>query len=203
MDPQSAERSDSSEFGKPPVSYVDDEARKRDGDLMVRVQSGDAAAFGEIFDRYQNIVYQIAFRHLRDPLLSEDLAQVVFLKVWKSPESFRGGLFFAWIARVTRNCAVDELRRRKGTAEMFEMTAVSASPYERVAAEMDVQQLYSALRRLSVDKRSLIELNFFSCLTHKEIAAHTALPLGTVKTRIRAGLHALQLSLRESSASPI
>jgi RNA polymerase sigma-70 factor, ECF subfamily len=173
------------------------------GRLMARIRDRDVAAFETIYDAYHRLVYGIALRMLGDSAAAEDLTQAVFLKVWSSPESFASGNFGAWISRVTRNRALDVLRSRAVRAE-DEMPAdipIEGSIDEVVFARIDGDRVRTALATLPSEQRSLIELGFFGGVTHEEIARRTSTPLGTVKTRIRAGLRRLRAALEPGVAS--
>jgi RNA polymerase sigma factor (sigma-70 family) len=168
--------------------------------LMGRVRRRDAAAFEAVYDAFYRLVYGIAIRMLGETMAAEDLTQAVFLKVWSSPDAFAGGNFSAWIARVTRNRALDVLRSRSARAE-GEMPAdvpVDSELAEAVFARLDGERVRNALARLPEEQRQPIELGFFGGITHEEIAKRTATPLGTVKTRIRAGLKKLRTELQGS-----
>ncbi len=167
---------------------------------MARVRERDVTAFEAVYDGFHRLVYGIALKMLGDPSAAEDLAQAVFLKVWSSPEAFGGGNFGAWIARVTRNRALDALRSR-ATRPETEMPAdipLEGSLDESVFARLDGERVRSALAALPDEQRRPIELGFFGGMTHDEIARRSELPLGTVKTRIRAGLKKLRVSLEGS-----
>lgn len=157
-------------------------------------------AFEAVYDGFHRLVYGIAFKMLGDATAAEDLAQAVFLKVWSSPDAFGGGNFGAWIARVTRNRALDVLRSR-ATRPETEIPAdipLDGSLDETVFARLDGERVRSALAGLPEEQRTPIELGFFGGMTHDEIARSSELPLGTVKTRIRAGLKRLRVTLEES-----
>jgi RNA polymerase sigma-70 factor, ECF subfamily len=169
---------------------------------MARVRERDVTAFEAVYDGFHRLVYGIAFKMLGDLSAAEDLAQAVFLKVWSSPEAFGGGNFGAWIARVTRNRALDVLRSH-ATRPETEMPAdipLEGSLDETVFARLDGERVRRALAALPDEQRTPIELGFFGGMTHDEIARRSELPLGTVKTRIRAGLKKLRVSLEGSVA---
>src|SRR5664279_2386732 len=84
-----------------------------DGNALIqRMVSGDFSAFEELYDLHHRLVYGIAVRMLERPALAEDLTQEVFTKIWTDPSAFRGGNLAGWIARMTRNKAIDLLRTR-------------------------------------------------------------------------------------------
>ena len=165
--------------------------------LMARVCQRDAQAFERLYDAFNRLVHGIAVRMLGDATAAEDLTQAVFLKVWSAPQAFRGGNFGAWIARVTRNRALDMLRSRatRSESEMPADLPEEESLDDVVFARIDGKQVRSALMHLPEDQRTLIELGFFGGITHEEIARRTSTPLGTVKTRIRSGLRKLRTEL--------
>lgn len=167
------------------------------GVLLHRVAERDAAAFETLYDGHYRLVYGIALRMLADALAAEDVVQAVFLKVWSSPDGFRGGNFGAWLARITRNACVDILRRRRLIlVETLASDAAVERPIDdEVFARIATQVVRRAVAALPEGERRLIELGFFGGITHEEIARRTATPLGTVKTRIRAGLRRLRTTL--------
>jgi RNA polymerase sigma-70 factor (ECF subfamily) len=168
---------------------------------MARVRNRDVAAFEVIYSSYHRLVYGIALKMLLDAMAAEDLTQVVFLKVWSSPDSFSSGNFGAWIARVARNRALDVLRSRASHGEGGELPVdlpVEVVLDDTVFARLDAANVRRALDTLPAEQRAPIELGFFGGVTHEEIARRTSTPLGTVKTRIRAGLRKLRSALEAS-----
>jgi RNA polymerase sigma-70 factor (ECF subfamily) len=165
---------------------------------MERVRTRDVRAFEALYDGYHRLVFGIGLRMLSDPMQAEDLTQAVFMKLWTAPDAFHGGSFVAWLARVARNRALDMLRARAARPETelpcLEMPMDGALDDE-VAARLDAARVRAALASLPAEQRELIELGFFGGITHQELARRTGTPLGTVKTRIRAGLRALRKAL--------
>jgi RNA polymerase sigma factor (sigma-70 family) len=169
---------------------------------MERVRERDVAAFESIYDSYHRLVHGIALKMLQDTMAAEDLTQAVFLKIWSAPEAFAGGNFGAWISRVARNRALDMLRSRtlRAEGEMPLDVPLEETLHDTVFAMIDGARVRTALATLPDDQRQPIELGFFGGVTHEEIARRTATPLGTVKTRIRAGLRKLRSSLETNVA---
>jgi RNA polymerase sigma-70 factor (ECF subfamily) len=170
------------------------------GELMARLRMRDADAFEAIYDGYHRLVYGIALRILGETGAAEDVTQAVFLKIWSSPELFRGGNFSAWIVRVARNRSLDALRSRTTRAESALPDSVpEIDAIEDVAfAHIDAAKVRTALASLPDDQRNPIEMGFFGGITHEEIARRTGVPLGTIKTRIRTGLRRLRSALDEA-----
>ena len=178
----------------PPPSTDDDAS------LLALVQRGDEPAMAALFDRYSKVVYSVALRVLRDPASAEDVLQEIFMKIWRTPDSFiatRGSLG-GWLAVVSRNRSIDRLRRKRPMESVEDIGL--ASPFN-LADEAERNIMIGKAREvivlLPVDQRKTLEMAFFDGLTHSEIAEMTGDPLGTVKTRIRSAL----LTLRKAFQS--
>ena len=165
--------------------------------LMERVRARDADAFEALYDAHHRLVYGVALRMLGDAAGAEDITQAVFIKVWSSPELFRGGNFGAWIVRITRNRALDVLRSRatRNEGELPEAMPETESIEDVAFARIDAARVRAALAELPGEQREPIELGFFNGITHEEIARRSGIPLGTIKTRIRSGLRKLRTTL--------
>jgi RNA polymerase sigma-70 factor (ECF subfamily) len=169
-------------------------------ELMRRIVDGDFAAFEELYDKHCHLVYGIAVRMVERAALAEDLTQDVFTKIWTDPLAFRGGNLVGWIARVTRNRAIDLMRtsaiRLEG--ELPETLRFERFTDDEVFARLDSEAVRLAIDALPETQRTLILMGFFGGLTHEQMARKTGVPLGTVKTRIRTGLHKMRSVLAES-----
>jgi RNA polymerase sigma-70 factor, ECF subfamily len=166
-----------------------------DASLVAAIRNGDEAAMAQLYDRYSGVVYSVALRVLGDTGAAEDILQEVFMQIWRSPDMFdasRGSLA-GWLAVIARNRAIDSLRKRRPEAEITEVI-VSVEPdlVRGVEWSRTIEKIRGALGSMLPPQRSALEMSFFEGLTHSEIAAKTGEPLGTIKTRIRAGLLALR-----------
>ena len=166
-----------------------------DTELLSRVGQGDENAMETVFRRYSGPVYSVALRVLHDSGQAEDLLQEIFLQLWRKPAAFvqgRGSLG-AWLVVVTRNRAIDLLRRRKLTDSVDDVVLASpinvADDAERNAM---MEKVRGVLSNLPQEQRKSLELAYFEGLSHTEIASRTGDPLGTVKTRIRQALISLR-----------
>lgn len=149
----------------------------------------------ELYDRYSPVVYAVALRVLGDTMAAEDVLQEVFLQLWRNPGAFdaaRGSLG-AWLAVISRNRAIDALRKRKPETDI-EDVVVSVAP--DLASEADrsraAEKVRGLLGAMPQSQRKALEMAYFQGLSHSEIANKTGEPLGTIKTRIRAGLITLR-----------
>ncbi|HEY8315134.1 MAG TPA: sigma-70 family RNA polymerase sigma factor [Candidatus Baltobacteraceae bacterium] len=153
----------------------------------------DPSAFELLYARYRPLVFGTALRVLRNPIEAEDVVQTIFLKAWLKPAAFRGGNIESWLTTVSKNCAIDVLRKRRHElgAIPIEMLRSSASAYdveEAAILAVRVDRVRQAVSTLRSDQREVVMASFFDGDSHENIARTTALPLGTVKTRIRSGL---------------
>jgi RNA polymerase sigma-70 factor (ECF subfamily) len=157
----------------------------------------DAAAFEALYDGFHRLVYGVALRILNETGAAEDVTQSVFLKLWSSPGLFQGGNFAAWIVRVTRNRSLDIVRSKafNTDSELPEGLTESQGLEEIALAHLEASRVRAALAQLPEDQRKPIEMGFFEGVTHEEMARRTGVPLGTIKTRIRSGLHKLRMVL--------
>ncbi len=159
------------------------------------MKGGDQSALAELYDRHSSIVYAVALRVLGDAAAAEDVLQEVFLQLWRKPAAFdaaRGNLG-VWLAVITRNRAIDALRKRKPETDI-EDVIVSVAPdlagdADRARASLRVREVLGAMPAL---QRTALEMAYFEGMSHSEIAVKTGEPLGTIKTRIRAGLMTLR-----------
>ena len=167
--------------------------------LMQRLARGEIGGFEMFYDAYHRLVYGIGLRLVGDVATAEDLTQGVFLKVWMNPAAYRGGSLVSWLARVARNAALDVLRQRpvQSDAEIPADVPLDAALEDEVFANLDAQRVRTALARLPATERIPIEMGFFDGKTHRTVANEIGVPLGTVKTRIRAGLHRLRNALAD------
>lgn len=166
-----------------------------DAMLVSAIRSGDEQAMEQLYERYSPVVYSVALRVLGDTAAAEDVLQEVFMQLWRRPDVFdasRGSLP-GWLAVIARNRAIDSLRKRRPESDITEVV-VAVEPDLASGAEWSrvLEKVRGALRGMPALQRSALEMAFFEGLTHIEIAEKTGEPLGTVKTRIRAGLMTLR-----------
>jgi RNA polymerase sigma-70 factor (ECF subfamily) len=148
-----------------------------------------------LYDRYSSIVYAVGLRVLGDTDAAEDVLQEVFIQLWRNPQVFDAsrGKLGAWLAVITRNRAIDSLRKWRPETDISDVV-VSVEPEMAGDAERSraMEKVRGTLGGMPAAQRSVLEMAYFEGLTHTEIAARTGEPLGTIKTRIRAGLMALR-----------
>jgi RNA polymerase sigma-70 factor (ECF subfamily) len=174
--------------------------------LLQMINQQDAEALELLYDRHAPAVFGLLLRVTRNVESAEELLQDTFWQVWQKAEQYKGtGTVAAWLLRIARNKALDELRRQRSrllshcaTLDAFEH--LSQPDYEQL--EYQVEQVWSrqyiaqALEHIPLEQRLCLELVYFGGLSHREIAEQTNTPLGTVKTRVRVGLDKVERMLR-------
>jgi RNA polymerase sigma-70 factor (ECF subfamily) len=169
--------------------------------LIDRIVARDPSAVGELYDRHGRLLYGLILRILRDRSEADEVLRDVFVLVWTRAETYNPaiGVPVAWLVRLARNRAIDRLRAnsvRSRAVESAMLPPVSADNPESGARRSEQQRTVArALDELPNDQRELIEEAYFLGLSQSELAARHQLPLGTVKTRMRAGLQALRQKL--------
>src|SRR6204780_4824893 len=163
--------------------------------MVTALKAGDQSAVAQLYDRYFSVVYAVALRVLGDTGAAEDVLQEVFLQLWRNPSAFdaaRGSLG-SWLAVITRNRAIDSLRKRRPETDI-EDVVLSVSPDLAGEAELAraSQKVRGVMGEMTPVQRSALEMAYWEGMSHSEISDKTGEPLGTVKTRIRSGLIALR-----------
>jgi RNA polymerase sigma-70 factor, ECF subfamily len=168
--------------------------------LLQQIAGGDRDAFRRFYDRYATLAFTFALRLLGSQSDAEDLVQEVFLQVWRQAQTYSAerGSPEAWLITITRSRAIDKLRslRRRDMVTLSPDEPLRGTggaqmehPTQASEAKLTVQ---GVLARLPEAQRLVLELAYFDGLTQSEIAARVGEPLGTVKTRMRAGLERLR-----------
>ncbi len=182
---------------------------RSDNALLAAVARGEHGAFAELYDRYSYLAVAVAVRIINDHGAAEDAVQTAFLSIWRRAGSFRSGSgsVRGWLLTIVRNAAVDRRRGRHGRAfrdspldeAAFWLATDDNETFDAVAALGEAERIRAALQTLPSGQRAAIELAYFRGLSHQEIAEWTGTPLGTVKGRMRLGLHKLRASLADLS----
>src|SRR5881296_1581873 len=180
-------------------------AHATDVEVMLEVAGGSEEALAVLHRRFARLVFGLALQAL-DRAAAEDIVQDVFLAVWRNAATFdpQRGSVRAWVLQIAHFRVLNELRRRSRQPELeadpeghvlASLSAPDPGPAEAAAAEHRRATLQSAVDDLPPPQRQAIRLAFLHDLTHEQVAAELGLPLGTAKTRIRAGLQKLRGAL--------
>jgi RNA polymerase sigma-70 factor (ECF subfamily) len=143
------------------------------------------------------VAYGLALRILRDPALAQDAVQDAFLGAWRTAAAFdaRRGTAQTWLLTLVHRRAVDVVRReeRRRTDPLDDAPVASGeSTEEEVSVREQRRAVQAALAQLPADQREVLELSYYGGLTQTELAERLGIPLGTVKSRVFAGLARLR-----------
>jgi RNA polymerase sigma-70 factor (ECF subfamily) len=176
-----------------------------DVDLVAAIARGDRDAFRAFYDAYAGRLLAYVRALGRERNAAEDVVQEVFLAVWRKAGSYRPerGDVAGWLYTITRNRLVDRWRRKGGVVEQeeFDFDALAARDRGAEGRVVDLS-VRKALAGLAREQREALELAYFGGLTYEETAERLALPLGTLKSRIRAGLARMRSFLAEREPTP-
>jgi RNA polymerase sigma factor (sigma-70 family) len=176
---------------------------------LISTPDGDLA-LAELYDRYGKVAYGLAYRVLQNSSLAEDAVQEAFLTVWRTAGTYirERGKPSTWLLTVVHRRAVDivrreQLRRMPPPAEVPAATAAATPTADEEAVVRDRRRaVQQALRQLPADQREALELAYYGGLTQSQLASQLGVPLGTVKSRMFAGLRRLGDLLREAGLEP-
>ena len=183
--------------------------------LLARAGLGDRAAFATLYERTSSHLFAVVLRINRDRAQAEDILQEVYVNVWRAASSFDAAQSqpLTWLTSITRNRAIDSLRRQQ-TQPRMRVAAASADgsesedddvydsvaddapgPLELLSRAADARSLAACIDKLSATQRQSLALAFFQGLSHGEVAVQMGQPLGTIKSWLRRSLVALKSCL--------
>ena len=172
-------------------------------ELLGLVIRGDKEALSALYDRFSRQVYSLALRMVENQSLAEEVTQDVFMTVWTRGSTYRSdrGGFSSWLLSVAHNRCIDELRKRRRRAKLAtisidEMRVDPSTGGDEVLLavlqRLDRETIVEALNQLPPPQKQVIVMAYFQGLTQSEISDVLGSPLGTVKTRMRLGLHKMR-----------
>lgn len=175
-----------------------------DEQLLQLISRQDLLAYETLYNRHAQIVYNLLNRIVRDVTTAEELLQETFWQVWqKAGQYAEKGAVAAWLYRIARNKALDQLRREKARPRAmenelgtFDQLALHESAEQTTAERLQRQEIYQALENIPGEQRVCLELAYFEGMSQREIAEYMQTPLGTIKTRMRIGMEKLERLLR-------
>lgn len=165
-------------------------------DLLLRVARGDEQAFAALYDELAPAIYGIVRRVLRDPSIAQEVAQEVFVELWRLAPRFDAtkGSARSWASTVAHRRAVDRVRSEQARRDREDADALGRSPgthdsvAEEVGDRLDRGIVRDMLDTLSDTQREAVTLAYYGGHTYQQVAVLLDVPEGTVKTRIRDGL---------------
>lgn len=196
-------RSIKPQVAKPEPSALD----LTDEHLMEMIRLREPAALGHLHDRYGAMLKALVMKVLHNEAESDDMLQEIFVEIWDRAGSYSAvkGKALGWIITLARRRAIDRLRKREAYCRAEERLAEEtkrqpqdwATHVEEDVAHAEMRAvLQKVMANLPPAQRQAIELAFFQGMSQREIAAHTSIPLGTIKTRLELGLKKISEALR-------
>ena len=184
-----------------------DDRRTEDFMLVERMRTGEESAFGEIMRRYQRPILDFVYRMVGNADTANDLAQDVFVRVWRGIGRFRrraDAAFSTWLFQIARNACIDEIRRRARDplhAAVADPVALEQSPSSNSVASDVVareigERVAAAVTSLPEDQRTVVVLAEYDGLSYKEIAAVMSCSVKSVEARLYRAKQTLRHALR-------
>ena len=174
--------------------------------LVRSMATGDQLALHTLYEMAHRMVFTLIMRITANRETAEELTIDVFHDVWRRASRYdaANGTVLGWIMNQARSRAIDRLRfesrqKRSPGDDAEPLAEIAAEPRDALELRAEAQSLRVALATLTPNERQVIETTFFGGLTHAEAAARLNQPLGTIKTRIRSGLHKLRRALAAES----
>jgi len=183
-----------------------------DENLIRLISRSQTEALGELYNRYNRLVFGMARNSVGDQALAEEITQDVFMRVWNKASTYQAeqGKVVNWIAGIARNRAIDVFRRQKSRLDGNSLSLEDLpffDPPDSLNVEREIeskfkkQRIQQALFLLPQEQREALALAYFRGYTHEEAAEALGQPLGTIKTRIRLGMQKLRQILEDEQAS--
>ncbi|HUS00315.1 MAG TPA: sigma-70 family RNA polymerase sigma factor [Chitinophagaceae bacterium] len=171
-------------------------------ELVFALQQQDQGAFSYLYDNYSGALFGLIYKMVNDKELSEDILQEAFVKIWNNFTNYDSmkGRLFTWMINLTRNLTIDTLRSKgyKKQSKIYtdENSVNNLSDSTHAANKFDAMGIRKQLSLLKSDQKQLIDLAYFGGFTQDEISKQLGIPLGTVKTRMRAAILELRKLLQ-------
>lgn len=182
--------------------------RVEDLQLMKLIAIKDAPALEQLYDRYETPIYCFAHRIVNDVMMAEEVVQELFMRIWNFAERYEStqGKLSTWMFTLTRNIAIDILRKKQNRIQkqVAEHQQLNAIPDSRKAVEEEVEnnwigdEVRQAMKSLNEDQQKVVEWIYYQGLTQQEVAERHAIPLGTVKSRVRLAIKQLKQRLESA-----
>ena len=165
-----------------------------EGDLVLLLQSKDQRGFSILYDNYSSALYGVILKIVRTEEIASDVMQDAFVKIWKNIEAYNRtkGTLFTWMLNVARNTAIDKIRSQdfQNSQRNQDLDSTVEIIDNQVSSQFDVDAigLRKVVENLRPEHRQMIDLLYFQGYTQAEVADEFDIPLGTVKTRVKAAI---------------
>lgn len=173
------------------IKYTEEE-------LIELLKNSDKSAFSYLYDHYSGALYSIIFKMIGDNELAEDILQEAFVKIWNNFSSYdpSKGRLFTWMLNITRNLTIDTIRskgyKKQSKIQRSDIAVDYANNSINENDKFDALGIRKQVTLLKGDQQQIIDLCYFEGLTQDEVSKKLGIPLGTVKTRMRAAISVLK-----------
>jgi len=163
-------------------------------ELIYLLKNRDQSAFSYLYDSYSGALFGVIYKMVENRELAEDVLQEAFVKIWNNFSNYDNlkGRLFTWMLNLTRNLTIDTLRskgyKNQAKIQNSENAVSNITDRANTAESFDALGIRNHLTLLKDDQRAIIDLAYFGGLTQEEISKTLDIPLGTVKTRMRAAI---------------
>lgn len=163
-------------------------------DLVALLRKEPATGISMLYDNYSSALFGIILRIIEEQEIAEDLLQEVFVKIWKNIQSYdkSKGRLFTWMLNIARNTAIDKLRskdyRQSEKVQSIDNSVHSIGKAHSTSNNTDTIGLKNFVEQLKPEHQLIIDMLYFKGYTQAEAAEELNIPLGTVKTRVKAAI---------------
>lgn len=173
-------------------------------EFISKLKHGDRDSFEHLYDHYAPNLYGIVKNIVPTTDLAEDVLQKSFVKIWQNIDQYNEnrGTFFTWMMNICRNQAIDEYRKIKRSKQNMIQNEDNTVHNTELSKEIipdeqeDYSELREALKNLPEEQRTVIENLYLNGMTQRELAEHSDIPLGTIKSRVRLAFNKLRNTLK-------
>ena len=162
--------------------------------LVSLLQSKDERGFSILYDNYSSALYGVILKIVRSEEIASDVMQDAFVKIWKNIEAYNRtkGTLFTWILNVARNTAIDRIRSQEFQNSQRNQDLDTSINFidnqESSQFDIDAIGIKKVVENLRPEYQQMIDLLYFQGYTQAEVADEFGIPLGTVKTRVKAAI---------------
>jgi RNA polymerase sigma factor (sigma-70 family) len=167
-----------------------------ENELVLALKQNNERAFHYLYDNYSGAIFGVISKIIKDNDQAQDVMQDVFTKIWKNIASYNPekGRLFTWMLNIARNTSIDLVRSESSRPILqdIEQHTESYDQYASYQPSTMAMDLNTIVEKLTPDRKLLVDLVYMQGYTQEEVSAQLEIPLGTVKTRVRAALHELK-----------
>lgn len=165
-----------------------------DEQIISLLKQNDPEVIKLIYKQYSHNLYNIIYRVLKDQEIAQDVFQEVMIKIWKKGHYFDSGKgsLYTWLVSVCRNAAIDKTRSKEFIKAKKTSSSEEIREKDTDSRHIEKEQVEEMLMKLPEKQKIIVDMAYFQGYTQEEIAKRLAIPLGTVKTRIRLAIKHLR-----------